>query len=390
MAIQQYEQDSNFELINQLFDTQPDSVVWCIPKFGATDDLVPVDFEVKYCNTAACIILRAPKQMVIGSSIRASTLMDQVSIQTIWEQCLATWTTGEYMEYTYYSPGLDKHFNVQRSKVQNGVLNITRDHTRFVKSQEEKELQTNLMNQIVETSTSGISLYETIRDSSGKIHDFRLKLANQKCADITAFTLEELYKYTVRELMVIRGTAGFFDTVCSVVESGKPVYTEYYSQTTNQWLAFSIKKFNDGYLLNYIDITLTKNLERKAREQAQMLNGILNASITGLITLQAVFDMSGKISDFKFIMLNTAAEKLLGIKAEDQGKSYLSLFPSAKTNGFFDLYINALMTGVPVSKEFFYKGDRYNGWYYISVSKMNEDTLVQSFADITNTRSSSI
>lgn len=186
--------------------------------------------------------------------------------------------------------------------------------------------------------------------------------------------------------MVIRGQSSFFEVVCKVTETGEPVYTEYFVQARSQWVAFAIQKFNDGYLLNYIDITQTKSLEKKAQDQADMLNGILNASITGLITLEAIYDSAGKVDDFRFVLLNDAAEKLLGIKKEDKHKTYLTLFPSAKTNGFFDLYVTALNKGEPIAKEIFYKGEGYNGWYYISVSKMNSSTLVQSFADITQTR----
>lgn len=376
------------KLITELFDTQPDSAVWFLPKFSENAGSDPVDFEVGYCNTAACMMLKAPKTQVLGSTLRSSPLMDEQSRAQIFAQCIEVWNKGENIEYEYYSPGLDKYFLVQRSKKLGGVLSITRDNTKFVKNQIEKDEQAKLLNQIIETSSSGISLYEALRDKSGKIVDFKLKLANQRCAEITAFTLEELYKYTVKELMIIRGQSNFFDLVCRVTETGEPVYTEYHVPGRNQWIAFSIQKFNDGYLLNYIDITQTKSLEKKARNQAEMLNGILNASITGLITLQAVYDSAGQIDDFKFVMLNTAAEKLLGLKEEDKHKSYLTLFPSARKNGFFDLYKTALNTGQPIAKEFFYKGDGYNGWYYISVSKMNDDTLVQSFADITKTRES--
>lgn len=375
-----------YKLITNLFDTQPDAAIWFLPKFSESNPSVPVDFEVGYCNAAACLILNAAKSQVLGATVRSSSLMDAKSREHIWEQCLQVWNGGENIEFSYYSPGLDKHFNVQRSKKLGGILSITRDHTKFVKNQHEKEEQAKLLNQIIETSSSGISLYQAIRDKSGAIIDFKLKLANQKCADITAFELSDLYKYTVKELMMIRGQSNFFDIVCKVTETGEPVYTEYHSQTRNQWVAFSIQKFNDGYLLNYIDVTDTKSLEKKAQNQAEMLNGILNASITGLITLQAVYDSSGRIDDFKIVMLNRGAEKLLGIKEEDKNKTYLALFPSAKKSGFFDMYKNALTTGVPVAKEVFYKGDGYNGWYYISVSKMNDHTLVQSFADVTHTR----
>jgi PAS domain-containing protein len=379
------EHNSEHKLITQLFDKQPDAVIWFVPKFSGADK-TPVDFEVGYCNHSACVILKVTKHDLTGASLLSSTIIDNQTRQHVWEQCLEIWRTGESREFTYLSPMVQRYFCVQRSKLQNGILSITRDHTQFVQERQQKEQQTKLLNQIIETSSSGISLYESIRDKNGKIVDFKLKLANQKSAEITAFKLEELYKYTVKELMVIRGQSNFFETVVKVVETGEPVYTEFHSNIRDQWVAFSIKKFEDGYLLNYVDITQTKNLEKKAKDQAEMLNGILNASITGLLTLEAIFSPSGKIEDFKFVVLNSAAEKILGLKEEDKNKTYLKTFPNGKTNGFFDLYVKVLQTGEPVSKEFFYKGDGYNGWYYISVSKMNSNSLVQSFSDITNAR----
>src|SRR3954465_13012223 len=103
----QDEQIPEHHLITQLFDTQPDSVVWFIPTYTAADTNVPVDFEVGYCNTAACMILKAPKHRVMGASLKTTDLMDEVSRQKIWEHCLQVWTTGMYREFTYYSPGLD-------------------------------------------------------------------------------------------------------------------------------------------------------------------------------------------------------------------------------------------------------------------------------------------
>jgi hypothetical protein len=91
--------------------------------------------------------------------------MDETSRQTILSQCKEIWLTGINVEFTYFSPGLKKHFNVQRSKIQNGILSITRDHTVYVKEREEKELQSKLLNKIIETSVSGISLYEAIRNN---------------------------------------------------------------------------------------------------------------------------------------------------------------------------------------------------------------------------------
>ena len=372
------------EVIHLLFDKQPDCVVWLTPKFKS-NNISPFDYEVGYCNAAASFILNAAKHQLVGSSLKSSDLIDEASRKIIWDGCMQIWDTGKSFEITHHNKITDKYFSIQKSKILKGILVIARDQTRSIRIQEEKEAQTNLLNQIIDSSTSGISVYEAIREQ-GTIIDFKLKLANQKAAEITAFSLDDLYIYSVKELMLIRGQTSHFETVCRVTETGEPVYMEYFSQPRNQWVAFSIKKFQDGYLLNYIDITPTKSLEKKAQDQADLLKGIFETSITGLITLQAVYDASGKIEDFQFVLLNGAAQRMLGIKDEDKSKSYLSLFPNARKNGFFDFYITALTSGTPVSKEFFYKGDGLNGWYFISVSKMNDNTLVQSIADVTRSR----
>lgn len=379
------ELSSEHKLLGQLFDTQPDAVIWYVPKFD-TGHSVPVDFTVGYCNIATCTFLKVTKHELTGATVLTSPLLDDPTRKNIFEQCSEIWKSGISKEFTYFVPSVKKYFFAQRTKLQNGVLSITRDHTAFVEERNEKERQAKLLTQVIETSISGICLYEAIRDKSNQIIDFKLRLANQKSAEITAFSMEELQKYTVKELMVIRGQSGLFPTLVRVVETGEPVYMEYFAEPRQQWVAFSIKKFEDGYLLNYIDITERKNLEKKAQDQAELLNGILNASTTGLMTIEAIYSSSGQIDDFKFVLLNSAAEKILGMKEEDKNKTYLKAFPNAKKSGFFDLYTHVLETGVTVSKEFFYKGEGYNGWYYLSVSKMNETTLVQSFSDITHTR----
>lgn len=162
------------KLITQLFDTQSDSVIWFVPNFDAADKAQPVDFEVRYCNTAASLLLNIPKSKILYTSVKSSALIDDALKTKIWEQCFQVWKTGKNLEFLYYSEGRQKHFNVQRSKILGGILSITRDHTKFVNDQKEKEEQSTLLNKIIETSSTGISLYEAIRDKNGEISDFKL------------------------------------------------------------------------------------------------------------------------------------------------------------------------------------------------------------------------
>ncbi len=100
-------------LIAQLFDNQPDSVVWFHPIFENDKDCDKVvDFEAQYANNAAAHILGVSRFHVIGTRLRSNPLMDEFSITLIFNQCLEVWTTGEPIEYTYYSSGFDRYFKL--------------------------------------------------------------------------------------------------------------------------------------------------------------------------------------------------------------------------------------------------------------------------------------
>jgi signal transduction histidine kinase len=494
-------------LIEKLFDTQPDSVVWFSPLFNESGTLV--DFEVRYCNAAAAVILRASREKIIGSRLQSSVLIDRASIDKIFAQSLQVWESGQTVEFTYHNAGLDRYFNVQRSKILDGVLSITRDRTHEVKLELEKQQQaallekvinstpacivlcqavrneegviddfkllmvnekiaqdlqrprkeiesmtycelhpgvrTNgyltmltevattgksfrgemylqvfggwffvsadkveddrvivvcldinqtkknekrihgqamLLNKVIEQSPSGISWYLAQRNDKGEIVDFHLQLANQKSAEITGFTLEELQRYTAKELMQIRNQMAFFERCVGVVENRQPLYTEFYSISMQKWVALSVAAFEDGYLLHYLDITNTRKIITQYEEQTTLLQSILDGSINGLFALEAVRNETGEVIDFMIVKINKAFQKILGLGEEVVGQYYLTVFPGSKAAGAFDHHVQVLKTGVPVEFEIHYTGDGYNNWFRISITRSGENGLVQTFTDI--------
>jgi PAS domain-containing protein len=373
---------SNADLATILFDNQPDSVMWFTPVFDPHNNTTPVDFTAAYCNLAGSVILNTTKDQLLGNTVKTTRLIDEESKQTIFEQCLQVWTTNRTLEYTYYLKSLDKHLNVQRTKVNGGILNITRDHSQLMQAREYGEKQQGFLDDLVSNSPYGICVYEAIRNRKGEIADFKPKLCNRKAAEITAFSIEELYKYTVKELMLIRGQADFWDTLIKVVRTGQPYYTEYFAKSRNEWIGMSLVKFGDGYLLNYIDITRWKNFEKRAEEQAEILQGVLDASIAGLFALEPIIGFSGNILDLKFTIVNKAAERLLAIKQEDRTKTFLALFPAAKGNGLFDLQCEVLLTGIPVTKTIQLKSEGIDRKYITSISRMGNNRIVQSFQEL--------
>lgn len=364
------------QLIADLFDTQPDSVVWFSPVFD--DARALIDFSPRYCNEAAAQLLNAPKHKVVGQLLRSTDLMDAPSRQLVFEQCAGVWDSGKAIEYTYHNPGFDRYLTVQRSKVMGGILSITRDRTEQVRLELETQRQSQLLQSIINNSVNGICLYQSQRNSDGDIIDFRIVFANDKCADMTGFSLEELQRYSMRELVALRGHGDHFFIQCkNVVETGTPVRFEVHAKERMRWIAIAINKFDDGYLINYSDIT-------ESKLKAEKLQQIFDASINGMMAFEAIRDEQNKVVDLRFTQVNRAFTKILGYKADEVlGKSYLSVFPRSKQTGTFDLHLKVLETGESADIEIYYNAFGFNDWFHIQVSRIDENSLIQTFSNIT-------
>lgn len=376
---------TDFQLIYELLNFQPDSVVWFKPIFNQLNaDNIPVDFTVGYCNNTAGKILQSSPSDIVGSSLMNSSLMDQESRRNIFQQCKQVWQTGTSVEFNYYSEGLEKHFNVQRTLVHGGILSITRDRTDEAKEEQEKLLQAALLDSVISNSPYGIVLYETIKDESGSIADFKPKLRNLKSAELAGFTEREVVNRTVKELLSKRGNFDFFERAIAVMETGLSIEFEYYSKVLDRWIYFNMVKFGDTLLVHNFDVTQRKLNELKIQEQKEELNSILDASINAVFASEAVRNEEGKIIDLIITKINAAYTELNGSVAEDvENKSFISIYPYAKESGLFDKYCDVINTGKSFRTEMRYKGDGVDGWYDISAVKRGNDSVVVTFTDVT-------
>ncbi|HYH16826.1 MAG TPA: ATP-binding protein, partial [Flavisolibacter sp.] len=192
---------------------------------------------------------------------------------------------------------------------------------------------------------------------------------------------------TLRQIIATRGNNPFFDKAVAVVETGQPLEMEYYSPTLQQWIAASIIRLDDGILLNYFDITNRKQTEQLVVRQNKLLTGILDASINSVFALEAVRNKEGEIIDFTFLEVNRQYAQLIGKKVEELvGQSYLTLLPPLKANGLFDIKRHVVETGEAVHKEIYFKGLGLDGWYDVSIVKLGDNGLVETFTNITESK----
>ncbi|RYY65467.1 MAG: PAS domain-containing sensor histidine kinase [Chitinophagaceae bacterium] len=373
-----------YPLISELFDAQPDSVVWFTPVYEDGD--TPVDFEARYCNRTAAQTLRSTPEAIVGARLLGTALMDEESRRRILEQCLQVWATNSPVEFTYYSSGLDRYFNVQRSKVHGGILSVTRDRTAEVKTELEHQRQQQHYRQILDTAADGILVFESIRNEHGDLIDFKITHANRRAIEIGALPPHTVGSTLLTILPHLAGSEQF-GWHRSVAEGGGPFRFETsFRQPDGSeygWFIVSLTQLDDGLVSNFVDVTLRKRNEQKIQEQHHLLSRIFEGSVSGMFAATALRDDTGHIVDLRMDLINKAFTQFVGFtEAEALGVRYSSLFPTAMANGLFDVFREVIEAKTIVRQENHYQGEQLDAWYDFSASPLEPDGILVSFTDI--------
>ena len=154
------------------------------------------------------------------------------------------------------------------------------------------------------------------------------------------------------------------------------------------WNELTISPIRDisGKLTQFIgvqtDVTELKRAEEALQHSQSLLAGVLNSSLDGVMAFESVRDSRGKIIDFKWLLINKTAEKMVGRTGEELlGRYLLSEMPGNREIGLFDSYVRVVETGVPLEKEFYYDREGVRAWLHNVAVKL-EDGFAVTFRDI--------
>ncbi|HEX9956018.1 MAG TPA: PAS domain-containing protein, partial [Fibrella sp.] len=288
------------------------------------------------------------------------------------------------------NPAVTRWFDVSASKVLDGFVSITKEITQHKQALQQVEAQTELLETILNNSDSYIYLAESIRDEAGEIIDFRIARSNQAGRqnmirtigyDGTGSTLLTMYPFSRAH--------GLFVNYVNVVETGEPMVTDFCYEYGHirEWMKISAQKMGDGLVATYVDVSESRRAAENAEKYAQQLKGVLEASLNGIILLEAMRDEEGEVADFRYLLANQSASRINSVPLDQLiGNTLLTLFPSSKNEGSFPQNVHALKTGIPVRKQLKLYCDRMEGWYDFTSNRITADNLVVTFTDITETK----
>jgi PAS domain S-box-containing protein len=122
---------------------------------------------------------------------------------------------------------------------------------------------------------------------------------------------------------------------------------------------------------------------REVEENRRLLDGILENSVDGIMAFEAVREPHGALMDFRFLLVNLTAERLLRQPAAELvGQRLLTGSCDLVLDGLFESFVRIVETGATL--DFEYSAVRFNvmRWYRLAGVKFG-DGLVMSYSDIT-------
>ncbi|RYZ23707.1 MAG: PAS domain S-box protein [Chitinophagaceae bacterium] len=129
---------------------------------------------------------------------------------------------------------------------------------------------------------------------------------------------------------------------------------------------------------------------RELQQQSLFANSVLDASINAVMVLDAIWGKKGEVEDFRFLKINNAFTRIVGLDESILGKNYRSYFPGTSSSGVFNLYARVLKTGQPERKEIYSADQDLNSWFDVSAVKRGDNGVVVTFNNISPQRQAAI
>ena len=130
------------------------------------------------------------------------------------------------------------------------------------------------------------------------------------------------------------------------------------------------------------EIQHRKETEEILYQSRALLSSVLNSSLDGIAAMQAVRNELGEISDFRCLVINPVAAKLIGYKKEDLvGKMIFKRLVEKIDLNLFMLFAQVVEVGNSIDREIWCRRDDTVKWFYFSAVKLGDGFAV-TFKDI--------
>lgn len=316
---------------------------------------------------------------------------DELLGHTLWEIYPATGINGLFSQYAavcetgqpftgdHYYPEYDIWREVSIVPVPNGVMVTYNDITARRKSEEATRQQAQFVENLLESIPAGVAVMNAVRNTDGRLTDFQVVRVNSVLQELFCLPAAQVLGRPLSVAFAFAAASGLLSRAITSVELGEQQEFEmpFGSQQKRGWYRVSIAPQGDQVILAVTDISDIRRAQIAQHQEAELLQSVMDASQDSIVAVDAVFDETGAVTDFVYVMINRVGETTINRRLEDiRGKGMLAVFPANRETGLFDMYRQVWETGQPQQTETRYEADGVTGWFRLSVVRRGPGLLI--------------
>ncbi|WP_266366627.1 ATP-binding protein [Tellurirhabdus rosea] len=241
---------------------------------------------------------------------------------------------------------------------------------------------------VLNTTQTGLFILTPLLDEIGQITDFRFTDVNNTVGALVGLEPEALQGSVASQFFGAYLQNGLFDRYRDIYQRKASERFEflYTGDGLNVWFDISAKRFGEELLVNFVDITESKNLLLSQERTVSLLHTVVDNIHSGIALLEPLRDEAGEVTDLKFLLVNDINAAVSGYTPEEfrQG-TQLTLFPESRQSGLFDWMAEVTRTGQSIRRTVPYGHDNINGWFDLSIVPAG-DLVLFSFLDVSQTK----
>lgn len=375
-------------LLLELLDHLPQSVVYYTP---VLEEGSIVDFEISYCNQEAVRLTNIAAPELRGQRLLSLPTADAPTRTMVFEDLLQVYLSGQPKRSAFFNAVLQRHFDISRTKVGDGVLTLANDTTEEIRARAEKKQVARFTRSILDSSINGTFACRAIRED-GRVADFEMLRINPAFTHLLKISEEDAIGKRLFTLFPAARHNGVYPLFTEVVEQGVSARKEvhYKDKNTEGWYDLSVSRLDeDTLVVNFSDVSESRQLQIELKQRIRALqratrlsDSILDASLEAIYVAEAIRE-EGRVVDFRIIKSNKKWREFMGLEDNGADTTLLESTPALKGHQFFDELCAVLENEEARYSEQYYRDDNLNGWFEYAIARMDEERLVVSFRDIT-------
>ncbi|MEO6909648.1 MAG: EAL domain-containing protein [Edaphobacter sp.] len=200
-----------------------------------------------------------------------------------------------------------------------GLWALWLQHDRRLRNKVAKEAESKFL-AAAETSMDAFMVFESVRDTSSQITDFRFQYVNANAERMMGRPRTALLGQLRSAITSVPARSELFERLCAVVETGTSLREEFLitdPAINATWLRLQVTRLGDGVAMTCCDISAIKSAQERYKHLLEFTDSIFQNAPFSIIAT----DPTGLIT-----AMNVAAEKLSGYAREELvGKAPLTI-----------------------------------------------------------------